>query len=169
MSLPAERRETANSHSRYSWAAAALPKGCKVADVGCGLGFGLQILQHRHAVVGIDVTREAIERATVEHKGLYILANAEIQTFRGFDAVVCLESLSHFIDPYAWLKGLEVQHLVISAPTTPSKRIYPWRKHDIPESDLRQMIEPRWMIVDEFRQVSTPEEQYLTLYARRPD
>lgn len=169
MSLPPERSEAAASYSRYSWAGQAIPRGLRVADVGCGIGFGTDMLATRHIVVGIDASHGAIEEATRRFRSLFIVGNAEAQSFRGFDAVVCLETISHMIDPAAWLKRLDVPRLIVSAPTTPSRRIYPWRKHDIPEPELREMIEPKWIICDEFRQHASEQEQYVTLYAQRPD
>lgn len=166
--LPAERKDAAELPSeRYVWASAQLPAASQVADVACGYGYGSAILRQRHLVVGVDIQREAIAYAVARYPGMYVVANAEAQSFAGFDAVVCLEALSHMLDPYCWIKNLDVTHLVISMPLTPSMGIYPWRKHEIPDEMFRSMLTPRWEIQNELRQQSTPTEAYLTIYARR--
>lgn len=158
---------------RYRWASSKL-KGVYVADVCCGFGYGTALLRgfaNERVVVGVDIDLEAINYAQISYPGLYLLANAETQNFKGFDAVVCLEGISHMIDPYAWLKNLDVPELVVSAPLTPSKNWYPWRKHDIEPQALYEMFTPKWEIVDRMRQRrgggSTTE--YVTIYARKPE
>jgi len=165
--LPLERDDTAISRERYTWVAACLDDRQRlIAEVGVGLGFGAEILSdHGHWIVGIDIS----DTLTAEHQDLpVIICNAEANTFRGFDTVVCLEVISHMIDPYSWLKRLEVPELIVSMPTTPSKAIYPWRKHEIPEAMLREMIEPKWQIKSEFAQnrYQTGVPCYLTIHAR---
>lgn len=168
--LPAERRDQTDiAAARYVWAADRLPSLSRVVDVGCGYGYGSAILRQHHLVVGVDIAREAIAYAAQRYPGMYVMANAEVQTFAGFDAVVCLEALSHMLDPYGWIKNLEVPHLVVSAPLTPSMAVYPWRKHDIPPEMFRSLVTPRWTIQDEFRQGVSPTEVYLTFYATRTD
>lgn len=166
--LPAERRDSSElSAARYAWAGEHLPPLSQIADVGCGYGYGAAMLREKHIVVGVDIAREAIAYAAERYPGMYVIANAEAQTFAGFDVVVCLECLSHMLDPYAWIKNLEVPRLVISAPLTPSTAVYPWRKHDIPGEMFRNMFTPKWQIRDEMTQEASPTEVYMTVYATR--
>ena len=161
--MPEREVATRLGVERYGWAADRIEPGLLVADAACGYGYGTEILYSREIpVVGFDVSREAMF-AKRKWCVPFVVCNVELQTFSGFDCVVCLEALSHFIDPYAWLKNLDVPHLIVSMPTIPSKHIYPWRKHEIPEAELREWLTPKWEIKDEFRQA-----RYLTLYGARP-
>lgn len=164
--MGAERSISEASNERYHWAAQRLmmkPSPTSIADVGCGLQADrLWELLPRRLVVGVDISLSAKPVATP-----FVLANAEVQRFSGFDAVVCLEALSHFIDPYTWIKNLDVPEVVLSMPTTPSRSVYEWRKHDIPEGVFREMLEPKWRVVAEFRQEISSTEGYVTLHGIR--
>lgn len=153
---------------RYVWASNLMDSCKQIADVGCGFGYGTHILRKHYLAVGIDISREALDYAAKKYPGPYVLANAEVNTFAGFDGVVCLEALSHMLDPYTWIKNLAVKEIVISAPLTPSTAIYPWRKHDIPPEMFRSMFTPKWQILNEFSQDASPTERYLTVHARIP-
>ncbi len=146
---------------RYRWAVERVHG--VVVDVGCGCGYGTSILREKAITVGVDVSEGGITYARVHYPGPYIVANCEVQTFEGFDVVVCMEALSHFIDPYAWLKRLKVREIIVSSPTIPSKDAYPWRKHDIPEWAFEEMLTPKWEIIGRLEQ-----ENYLVLHARTP-
>jgi SAM-dependent methyltransferase len=167
-----------NAVERYEWAAEQLEKrlmwensGPLIADVGCGLGYGVKILTDRLGdapvvepvpqVVGFDISRVALEYAEQYYPAPFVVCNVELQTFSGWDAVVCLEAFSHFIDPYTWLKNLDVPHVIVSQPIIKSRDVYPWRKHEIPPDDFRSMFVPKWKIVDELVQ-----RHYMTVYAR---
>lgn len=160
---------------RYQWAT-RWAEG-HVVDAGCGCGYGCELLRRAQAVshdnytgrqilsvVGVDVSQEAIRYAQEHYPGPYIVANCETQSFKGFDTVVCLEALSHFLDPFAWLKQLDVPRVIISAPMTPSKAVYPWRKWDIPPVDFRELFTPRWKIRDVLKQ-KTSGAEYQTIWA----
>jgi SAM-dependent methyltransferase len=154
---------------RYRWVSRLVDSDDKfymIADVGCGPGYGASMIYQYSmgtVVIGFDVSREAQKHAAKHYREIpVILCNAEAQTFVGFSLVVCLEALSHFIDPYTWIKNLDVPRIVLSMPLIKSKSVYPWRKHEIPEAVFREMIEPKWKIKDELRQA-----QYLTLYAEQ--
>lgn len=163
-----ERNESELGTERYVWALKQLDMPLlTIADVGCGLGYGSAILRQKHFVVGLDISRDAIAQASLNYPGPYLVANAEAQNFSGFDCVVCLECLSHMVDPYTWIKNLDVPRVVISAPLTPSSAIYPWRKHDIPSDVFKAMFSPMWMIADTFLQEPSGTERYLTIYAVR--
>jgi 2-polyprenyl-3-methyl-5-hydroxy-6-metoxy-1,4-benzoquinol methylase len=132
-----------------------------VADVGCGEGYGMTILERAgHRVVGFDVRRPQAPRGVP-----IVVCNCEMNTFEGFHAVVCLETIEHFIDPYAWLKNVNVQHLVLSTPITPSKDLNPWHKHDISREMLVEMLRPKWIIEEEWEHGEST--KYLAVYARR--
>jgi SAM-dependent methyltransferase len=157
--------------ARYEWAADWLCNSHNdlelVADVACGFGYGTSILGtilENIEVIGFDIGLEAIEYARRQYPGWpYVVANVEANTFEGFDAVVCLEALSHFDQPVAWLRELSVKHLIISAPMIPSKKIYPYRRHDIPIEEFQRMVSDRWKIIDKLNQ----RDRYLTLYGVR--
>jgi len=143
---------------RYEWAATKVAD-LLVADAACGLGYGAAILDKQAScAIGFDASAEAIV-PTIP----FVHCNVEAQTFRGFDAVVCLEALSHFIDPLSWMKGLDVPVVVLSMPIVPSMAVYPWRKHEFTVEQFENMIEPKWTIRDRLQQ-----KRYLTIYAEAP-
>lgn len=99
---------------RYDWAA-GLVGGCSCVDVACGLGFGSVQLRRGGAreVVGVDRDAEAVAicRERWEEAGLGFRAGA-IETLgsvvgKGWDRVVCFETLEHVEDPETALRAIE--------------------------------------------------------------
>lgn len=90
----------AEHEGRYRWAAGAV-QGKEVLDAGCGVGYGAAMLAEAGAarIVGLDVSPEAIEDATVRAGsiGEFVLGDLERLPFkpRSFDVVVCFEAIEH--------------------------------------------------------------------------
>ena len=86
--------------ARYLFASQVIA-GRAVLDVGCGVGYGAQLLATRGAesVTAFDISADAIEHATkyYPHSNLaYSVASAEDFTFgRTFDVVTCFELIEH--------------------------------------------------------------------------
>lgn len=89
--------------ARYLFAA-QLVAGRSVLDIGCGVGYGSQLLAQRGAasVVAFDLSPEAIAHARVHyaHPNLrYEVASAETFDFdRRFDVITCFELIEHVSD-----------------------------------------------------------------------
>jgi SAM-dependent methyltransferase len=77
-------------------------KGKTVVDFGCGFGEqALEIAQHAHKVIGIDIREEVLEVARSKE-----ISNAEFatQTSEKADIVFSLDGFEHFNDPAEILK-----------------------------------------------------------------
>jgi ubiquinone/menaquinone biosynthesis C-methylase UbiE len=86
----------------------ALPKGGTLLDIGCGTGlFAEKYLRHGGTAVGIDLSRNMIERAR-GRCGMcdFTLATGESIPFcnNSFDAIASLLVFSYVRDPQAMLK-----------------------------------------------------------------
>ena len=106
-----ERQSLAEHSARYKWAAPRL-RG-RILDLGCGVGYGGQILLSANGaireVVGLDMSPDALEFARQTY------ANEELRFVQGdacclpfadnsFDAVVSFEAIEHVKEPVALLK-----------------------------------------------------------------
>ncbi|MDP8256350.1 MAG: glycosyltransferase [Candidatus Alcyoniella australis] len=89
--------------ARYIFAA-GLAKGRRVLDLGCGAGYGAQLLLQSGAqsVLGLDVASEAVEYARQNYSADNLrfeigdAANPEIEP-QSFDLVVCFEVIEHLL------------------------------------------------------------------------
>jgi len=91
--------------ARYQRAAASISAGARVLDAGCGVGYGSALLASgRREVVGVDVSREAIEDARRAHGAAarFVLADVTRLPFdaEAFDAVTCFEVIEHVAHPH---------------------------------------------------------------------
>ena len=85
---------------------AALPLGCKILDVGCGVGASsIYLAKHYRAqVTGITISPIQVEmaiRAAAQQSASarFLLMDAEAMTFDdGFDVLWSIESISHYQD-----------------------------------------------------------------------
>jgi SAM-dependent methyltransferase len=92
--------------ARYEFVAARLPKGSRVLDLACGVGYGAYILAEAgHQVVAVDAAPHAIlyAKAHYSHPNIaFECQKAEALTFAEgtrFDAVVSFETLEHLENP----------------------------------------------------------------------
>ena len=114
-----------------------IPQGAAVLDAACGCGYGTSLLRQRAAeVVGVDVSVDAIQWAEQHYNqdGIrYLNADllnphwTDILGGQTFDAVVSLETLEHFPDPFDYLevivKTLKPGGLFLTS--TPNPVTYP--------------------------------------------
>jgi glycosyltransferase involved in cell wall biosynthesis/SAM-dependent methyltransferase len=115
---PSERVTEAGSspwwgehRSRYRFAEGLVP-GKRVLDVGCGSGYGAELLRDAGAsqVVGIDISAAAIEQASrrSSRRLSFTLADAFDLPYDAcaFDLVVSFETLEHVLDGHRFLQEL---------------------------------------------------------------
>ena len=117
--------------ARYEFAASKLKPGSKVLDLACGVGYGSDILARAgHIVVGVDNNREAIEYAKQHYAGngaLFKHADARGIDLKGFDAVVCFETIEHIEKPEPLLRAFNkaVGGAGILLASVPNETVFP--------------------------------------------
>ena len=92
------------NYQRYAYSVSRLFG--RVLDIGCGDGFGIYLMKSNaniESVVGLDICKEAIDRAKVKLNGLapeLIVAPAESLPFpdKSFDSIHCGQTLEHVKD-----------------------------------------------------------------------
>ena len=83
--------------------------GCSFIDIGCGLGYMLDMAAQRGlSAVGIDISEVALQRAKADNQWsrMLTLSEAENTPFppQSFDYAAILGSLEHFLNPDAAIK-----------------------------------------------------------------
>lgn len=116
--------------ARYEWVAKQLPKGSRVVDVACGIGYGARILAEAgHSVVAVDRDAGALAyaRKHYAHEAVrYVRADARSLKLPGrFDAAVSFETIEHIINPLPLLKRLREHALQLFA-SVPNEEAFPW-------------------------------------------
>lgn len=90
---------------RYKWSAKKL-QGKKILDCSCGTGYGSGLLALNNEVVGVDISKEAIDFAKKHFKKPnFQIGNAEKLDFEdeSFDVVVSFETIEHLKNPDKFL------------------------------------------------------------------
>lgn len=120
--------------ARYEWAAGMLPKGCRVIDAACGIGYGSRILAEAGlTVVGVDRSDDAIgyAHAHYEHPNINQFVQADLSSVTAemmgkFDAVVCFETIEHLGDPLPMLRAFHKSANRLLA-SVPNEECFPWQ------------------------------------------
>src|SRR4051795_12243446 len=85
--------------ARYRWALERMAEGIRTLDVGCGTGYGTQMLSLKSKTCdGIDLSREAVSYAAAAHPGpSYHVGEADSLPFEdgACDVVTCFELIEH--------------------------------------------------------------------------
>ena len=153
----------------YEYAAQFL-QSQRVLDIGCGEGYGANLLaQHAKEVVAIDKNKKTIQQA----KRRYVLSNLDfhvqdvseisVSPFSLFDVVCCFHVIEHLKTPASFLAEIR-KHLLapsgillISTPNrhSPIRRStgFQWPYHE------------REYTADEFRELLLTSFEDVTLYA----
>jgi ubiquinone/menaquinone biosynthesis C-methylase UbiE len=94
------------------WIASQMPeKGMKILSIGCGTGeLENHLSELRHHVVGLDMSRQMLERA--RDSGLKLLVHADAQflpfSVDSFDVVMFMESVGYLHMPTAFIEAWRV-------------------------------------------------------------
>jgi SAM-dependent methyltransferase len=100
--------------ARYKWAAERISG--RVLDLGCGVGYGGQILLSTNGaieeVVGVDISTDALEFAirTYASKYLHFIQGDACRlpfSDYSFDTVVCFEAIEHVKEPVSLFKEVK--------------------------------------------------------------
>lgn len=86
----------------------AFVRGGRLLEVGCGTGWLSERLRAYGEVTATDLADEVIARARLAHPEVRFLAGdfLTLDAGRDYDAVVCLETLSHFVDQASFVARL---------------------------------------------------------------
>ncbi|OGQ46297.1 MAG: hypothetical protein A3H42_04570 [Deltaproteobacteria bacterium RIFCSPLOWO2_02_FULL_46_8] len=134
---------------RYEWAGAHLMSENIVLDAACGSGYGSLLLKQKcKAVVGIDLSKEAIDYAQANAKNAGIervhFLNGDLShieshdlKYNPFNAVVCIETIEHLDTEMqnAFMHGV-TKRLACEGKlfiTTPIKRDIPMTEYHLKE------------------------------------
>jgi SAM-dependent methyltransferase len=113
--------------ARYEWARDRIMPDDVVVDLGCGVGYGSNILAEKAAfVVGLDESDEAIGFAKAHYARLNIdFKNSAAYSVNDFYATcaVAFEVLEHMDEPAVWLRMLTCSVLLASVP---NEEVFPW-------------------------------------------
>lgn len=85
----------------------SLPKKGKILEVGCGLGyFTYALAKHGYDVVGVDVSKEAIDEATVKYGNYFLnkdFFELVVPDDEKYDAILMIELIEHVDNPEKYL------------------------------------------------------------------
>jgi 8-oxo-dGTP pyrophosphatase MutT (NUDIX family)/ubiquinone/menaquinone biosynthesis C-methylase UbiE len=85
-------------YARYTYVAERVDKSKNLLDVGCGTGYGTELLStHVNSAVGIDISSDAINFASQNyHKSNLEYKNCNINELtKKYDVITCFEVLEH--------------------------------------------------------------------------
>lgn len=120
--------------ARYRWAARNLPRGSRIIDLACGVGYGAAIMADAgHRVLAVDKEQEAIAYGREHYASPKIayLVGAAGKFMPGrdaFDAATCFETIEHLEDPRPMLRGLAQGAPTLFA-SVPNEEMFPFRNY----------------------------------------
>jgi O-antigen biosynthesis protein len=151
--------ELAAEHLLRYAACRELVRGRHVVDVACGSGYGAAMLaDSAAAVVGVDVSSEAIDYATAAHAGRsglsFVTAPATRLPFddESVDVVVSFETVEHLAEADQARFSAEVLRVLkrdgLFVVSTPNKPVYgelypqpnPFHLHELDEAGFRDFL-----------------------------
>jgi 2-polyprenyl-3-methyl-5-hydroxy-6-metoxy-1,4-benzoquinol methylase len=144
----------AEHHARYRFAAAVV-RGKRVLDAGCGVGWGSQILVAAGAasVEGVDIDESAVRESRVRcPSGTFVRADLTALPYeqQSFDVITCFEAIEHVEDP---LRGLDEFRRVLALGgillvSSPNPAVYPagnpFHIHEFKPQDLLTSVNQRF-------------------------
>lgn len=118
--------------ARYEFAAARLPKGSRIIDYACGIGYGCYVLANAgHITTGYDIDSDAIGYANkyyAKHKGMFFWtdnANNPGHLDDQYDAAISFETIEHLQDPRPLLLALRESAPLLIA-SVPNEDVMPY-------------------------------------------
>jgi SAM-dependent methyltransferase len=127
-----QRQDVRADHvARYEWAAKTLPANSYVIDLGCGIGYGAQILAEAgHKVFAVDRDIETITfaRTHFAHPNTqFVAGDVAGLALPKADAAVCFEMIEHVADPAPMLAKIADAAPILLA-SVPNETAFPWRE-----------------------------------------
>jgi SAM-dependent methyltransferase len=148
---------------RYLWAGQAV-RGQDALDAGCGMGYGLALLNRLGAssVTGVDVEEEALEEARRSFGDFASCHRADLAVLPfdddSFDLITCFEVIEHVADQKRALEELRrvLRPDGVLFISSPNRGIYPggnpWHLHEFTPDELRSELTERFANVRMFGQ-----------------
>jgi len=162
--------ETHFEHIHRYFFAKKFVKGKKVLDLGCGEGYGVNILaKEAKSIVGVEIDKNTIRHAKQKYRSKNIkfiygtISEIPIQEEHLFDVIVCFETIEHVRAQKNVLK--EVKRLLkkngIFIASTPNKKIYS------EEEKQRNPFHKKELTISEFQHLLKSFFSYIELYGQR--
>lgn len=159
-----------NEHfCRYLFAA-RLARGKRVADLGCGTGYGAaELAKTANSVAGFDISPEAVEFATSEYRiptlSFHVASAEHVPEAEGsFDLVVSFEVIEHLEDSEALVR--EARRLISNngqfVVSTPNRDYYAESRSESGPNPFHT----REFSLDEFRELLKRHFPYVTLFTQ---
>jgi SAM-dependent methyltransferase len=150
---------------RYIWAAKTMPKGSRVLDVACGVGYGSYILAEAgHFVTAIDRDQEAVDyaREHYQHENIsYWCMDADkVGQLSCLDYVVMFEAIEHIEEPIPVLRTLNGIASKLLA-SVPNETVFPYKnykyhfQHYTPEQFHLMLTHSGWQAKEWLGQAGT--------------
>lgn len=144
--------------ARYEWVRGSLPAGLTVLDVGCGTGYGCEILAARRdlSIVGMD--KIDLERTSA----LWRFVQVDLETADELpmtDFAVCFEVIEHLENPVELLRRIPSFRLICSVPNQDVVPFDPARqkfhkRHYTPAEFVALLALAGWRVVARFGQLN---------------
>jgi len=145
--------------ARYQWADQHIGQQARVIDLGCGIGYGSNLLaRNARRVLGVDRDPETVAYAKQHYGGAeYVAADVINSSYDGdFDVAVAFEMIEHLADPLPVLKAIPAKTLLCSVPNEthfPFKN-YRFHHRHYTEQEFRDLLtEAGWQVLEMKHQV----------------
>lgn len=150
--------------ARYAFAAQFAP-GARVLDVGCGVGYGAQLLGKAGAagVFAFDLSAEAIDHARMHffHPAVTFTVQdaTAIERGEGYDLATCFELIEHIEQQEQVLDGIKAALrpsgvLAISTPRPLDDIRTHFHVHEMTFEELHSLLKQRFRYVEPFFEVN---------------
>ena len=146
----------------YVWVARQVA-GLRVIDMGCGEGYGADLLAAGAAtVVGVEANPDAFEHARLRYRRPNLrFARAMVETYaEPCDAIVLLQTIEHLRDPGAVLEHFAAMlapggavfvttpNVLTLAPPGAARSDNPWHVHEYRAEEFRTLCRAHYSRVD---------------------
>jgi SAM-dependent methyltransferase len=146
---------------RYQWASEFCQRK-DVLDIPCGMGWGTSLLEGARSLLGVDLSREAIEDARQRYGAQARFEVGDMAalptTDASVDVVCCMEGIEHVPDDVATTFLAECHRvlrpggqLLLSSPylATGKHSGNPFHLHEYQPSEIRAVVQPWFTVEDE--------------------